>query len=139
MTNENRLIRSINVGFITFFCIFHIFVSGCAFDLANIKPIPTEITPCKTNCESFTISEDVFLDNISCGYNRKLKQGSEWICTGYIPEGPVYKPVNSCFTIECSNVFEAYLVLRKKTIIGFYLPVEDGFVPIKKPAQLHTQ
>jgi hypothetical protein len=139
MVHNNGWMLLKNVPFVALLIILNIFSIGCAFDLANIKPAPAEITPCTTNCRSFTLSEDVLLDNISCGYKRTIKQGSKWVCTGHIPEGPVYKPVNTCFTIECSNVFEAYLVLREKTVIGFYLPVENGFVPIKKPVELLIQ
>lgn len=125
------LLIILNIGF-------YLFV-GCAFDLANIKPTPTEIVHCKNDCVSFIISKDVYLENISCGYSRTIKKGSEWIHTGDIPQGHVYKPVNTCFTIECSNVFEGYLVIVDKSIVGFYLPVEKGYVPIKKPVTIITQ
>lgn len=122
-----------------FLIIFLSFPMSCAFDLANIKPSSTTIIPCNSNCGSFIIAEEVELNNLTCGYNRTIKQGTKWIKFGEIPEGDIYRPVDTCFTIECSNVFEAYLVLNKETILGFYLPVEKGFVPIKEPTKLITQ
>jgi hypothetical protein len=109
---------------------------GCAFDLANIKPTTTEFMTCENDCKSFTVTEEIQLDNLPCGYNRTIKNGTRWRQTGKIPEGMVFKPVDTCFTIECSNVFEAYLVMNKEMIVGFYLPVEKGFVPNKKPVQI---
>ena len=114
-------------------------LGGCAFDLANIKPTPTEIVRCKNDCVSFTVSEEIVLDNVFCRYDRTIEKGSKWVHIGDIPEGPVYKPMNTFLTIECSNVFEGYLVLNNKSIKGFYLPVEKGYVPIKKPVILLTQ
>jgi hypothetical protein len=111
-------------------------LAGCAFDLANIHPTPITLTPCRQNCKSLTITQAIVLTNITCGYDRTIKQGSTWKLTGNVPQGEVYKPVNACFTLECSNVFEAYLVLREKMIVGFYLPVEKGFVPLNKPTPL---
>ena len=119
--------------------LFFFLLLGCAFDLANIKPTPTDFIACENDCESFTVSEEILLDNLPCGYNRTIKKDARWKQTGITLEGMVYKPVETCFTIECSNVFEAYLVIKDNMIIGFYLPVEDGFVPNKKPAQITMQ
>jgi hypothetical protein len=71
-----------------------------------------------------------------CGYKRKLKKDSEWKMVGSIAEGNVYKPINQCFTVECSNVFEAYLVVNENSLEGFYLPVEDGFVALEKSVEM---
>jgi hypothetical protein len=112
------------------------FLVGCAFDLVNIKPTPTDFIACENNCESFIVTEEVKLDSLPCGFNRIIKKDTRWKQTGKIPDGVVFKPVETCFTIECSNVFEAYLVIRENMIIGFYLPVEKGFVQNKKPTKI---
>jgi hypothetical protein len=39
-------------------------------------------------------------------------------------------------TVECSNVFEAYLVVATGQLVGFYLPVEKGFVSLPEPISL---
>ena len=115
---------------------FSILLISCAFDLAHVKYNPTVLVSCTENCPTFIIENDIFLNNLPCGYNRKIKKDSEWKMLGSIKEGKVFKPLNQCFTIECSNVFEAYLVLDGDNIIGFYLPVEDGFVILDKPVAI---
>jgi hypothetical protein len=44
--------------------------------------------------------------------------------------------MDQTLTVECSNVFEAYLVILKDCMVGFYLPVERGFISITHPIQL---
>lgn len=116
--------------------IFSVFFISCAFDLAHIKYEPAILTECSENCPTFAIKEEVPLSNMPCGYKRKLKENSEWKMVGSIEEGKVYKPLNHCFTVECSNVFEAYIVLDGDQINGFYLPVEDGYVALKPPVDI---
>ena len=58
---------------------------------------------------------------------------------GKIQAGNVYKPLNQCLTIECSNIFEAYLVMNGNMLNGFYLPVENGYVALDSPVELETK
>ena len=53
--------------------------------------------------------------------------GSTWRQTGVIPDGDVYKIENRVFTVEARHVHEAYLVVRDRSLVGFYLPVEQAF------------
>jgi hypothetical protein len=57
---------------------------------------------------------------------------------GRIAEGTVYKPRGTVMTVEGLNISEAYIVLRNGLWVGFWLPVEKGFVPVEKvtPVQL---
>jgi hypothetical protein len=109
---------------------------GCAFDLAHVKYNPAILTECSEDCQTFILREELVLNNLPCGYKRTLKENSEWAMVGSIESGDVYKPLNQCLTIECSNVFEAYLVLNGHNIKGFYFPVEDGYMALKKPIQI---
>jgi len=109
---------------------------ACAFDLAHLKYAPTTLTECNEECPTFTLKEELVLNNLPCGYNRKLKENSEWKKVGATEFGDVYKSLNQCLTLECSNVFEAYLVLNGNDITGFYLPVEDGYVALKNPIKI---
>lgn len=113
-----------------------LFFTACAFDLAHVQYESTALTECSEECPSFIIKEEMALRNLPCGYSRKLKANSEWTMIGTIDAGNVYKPLNQSLTIECSNVFEAYLVLVGDHIIGFYLPVEDGYVALNKPIEI---
>ncbi len=67
---------------------------------------------------------------LSTGYSRTLKSGSIWTDIGSVTEGEVLKPYHDVFTLEGSNVQEAYLVVANNTLTGFYLPYEHKFSPI---------
>ena len=68
-------------------------------------------------------------DNPPQGRTRKLAAGSHWFEIGRIAEGTVYKPLYTVLTAEARNVSEAYLVVRDRHWVGFWLPVEKAFVP----------
>ena len=48
---------------------------------------------------------------LATGYSRELPAGSTWRPVGVLPQGVVYRPVGSEFTIEGRDVHEAYLWL----------------------------
>jgi hypothetical protein len=70
------------------------------------------------------------------GRERKLASGSTWQAVGTIAEGDVYRPVGTILTAEAMNVHEAYIVVRDRTWVGFWLPAENGFVEIAKPTAI---
>ena len=66
-----------------------------------------------------------------------LAEGSRWQRVGALPEGEVYRPVGTVFTIEGRNVHEAYLVVSPaRTLVGFYLPGESRLSLLPNPVQL---
>ena len=132
-------IKFINSKWLFGFILTFIIIAGCAFDLANVKFIPVNLSTCTKNCSKFIISSEQLLTGLPCGYNKSLKKNSEWSMIGKIEAGDVYKPKNQCFTIECSNIFEAYLVMNGTKLNGFYLPVEDGFVSLDKQIELEIK
>ena len=69
------------------------------------------------------------------GYHRTLKQGSSWTRIGSVPQGDVYKPYRDVFTIEGAHIHEAYLVVDKGMLVGFYLPAERSYTDLaqRKP------
>ncbi|MFQ5541667.1 MAG: hypothetical protein ACE5E2_02465 [Candidatus Binatia bacterium] len=109
---------------------------SCAFDLAHVSSTPTQFTPQIEARKSFVIKDAVQISQAPCGYERTLRQGTNWNLVGTIPEGEVYKPKDQVLTVECSNVFEAYLVVSKDSLVGFYLPVEREFVSIAEKIEL---
>ena len=109
---------------------------GCAFDVGHVSSKPTQFTPQPEAQKSFVIKSAVEITQTPCGYNRTLRQGTHWDCVGTIPEGEVYKPLDQVFTVECSHVYEAYLVMSKDSLVGFYLPVEKEFVSISNKMAL---
>jgi hypothetical protein len=111
-------------------------VSGCAFDLAHVSYTPAQLGPPAGLSRSFAISKDVQVTQAPCGFSRTLRQNTRWEFVGTIAEGEVYRSRDQVLTVECSNVFEAYLVVSADRLVGFYLPVEKGFVSISDPIQL---
>jgi hypothetical protein len=65
---------------------------------------------------------------------RSVRAGSRWVEFGSIAEGTVYKPLGTVMTVEGINISEAYIVVRGRSWVGFWLPVEKGFVPLEKVA-----
>jgi len=108
---------------------------GCAFDLAHVSFEPTQFVQPLDHCKTFVVANDVPIDT-PCNYDRLLRKGSSWKLVGTIPKGEVYKPLDQVLTVECSNIFEAYLVVSEGHMVGFYLPVEKGFVPLSKGIEL---
>ncbi|MGT2510058.1 hypothetical protein [Cupriavidus basilensis] len=62
------------------------------------------------------------LIQLDTGYTRQLAANSVWKRVGHVPQGEVYRPVGTIFTIEGRQVHEAYLVLKDNKLVGFYLP-----------------
>lgn len=111
------------------------FLSGCAFDLAHVSFIPAQLAARPDIKQSFTLKETIDITSTPC-YRRTLRQGTKWDLLGTIPEGEVYKSRDQVMTVECSNIHEAYLVIFEGSLVGFYLPVEKGFVKISNPIRL---
>ena len=111
-------------------------LSGCAFDLNHVKFDAAQLDSGLSETRSFTLEKEVALKDLPCGYNRTLKKDRKWTLVGRIKQGEVFKPIQHSLTVECSNVFEAYLVLQEDQLCGFYLPVEKGFVNMGKPIKL---
>lgn len=117
-------------------CVIGFFVSGCAFDLAHVRYLPSQCEPVSNQNRAFVFVDDVRVTQAPCGYSRTLRQKTRWELIGTIPEGEVFRSKDQILTVECSNVFEAYIVVSENRLMGFYLPVEKGFVSISDPIQL---
>jgi hypothetical protein len=86
--------------------------------------------PCARNepASRVTLARRVDLD-IGLGYRRQLREGSTWSYVGTIDAGEVYRSRDQVFTLEASNIHEAWLVVSGARLVGFYLPVENGYAP----------
>lgn len=104
-------------------------LAGCAFDLAHVTFTPAQLAAQADTTRSFTLKDEVEISSAPC-YSRTLRKDTRWDLVGKIPEGDVYRSKDQSMTVECSNVHEAYLVVSKDALVGFYLPVEKGFVKI---------
>jgi hypothetical protein len=112
-----------------------ILMNGCAFDIVNIKQIPTQMDSAQLIKSSFVLVNEVDV-SLDTTYSSKLKSGTVWNFVGTISEGDVFKTKDQVLTIEGSNIFEAYIVLLSNKLVGFYLPVENTFSPIGDPLKL---
>ncbi len=107
---------------------------GCA---PRVKMVSTEIAYHESNnLPGNIVIEENLRFSLSTGYGRSLKEGSLWKYVGTIPQGDVYKPVKNVFTVEGSNIYEAYIVLFGKELVGVYLPVEAAFSLLKEKKSL---
>jgi hypothetical protein len=114
---------------------FILFLSGCAFDLAHVRYKLAEYVPTPDVRKSFVIDKSMEITGGTC-YDRTLRKDMRWNLVGRIREGEIYKSSEQILTLECSNVHEAYLVVANDSIVGFYLPVEKGFVELSKPMKM---
>lgn len=110
-------------------------VYGCAFDVIRVEQVPTNFSPTPTCTNSFILTKTVGIQ-LSGGYSRTLKKGTRWSCIGRITEGFVYKTKDQILTVEASNIYEANIVVSSGRLVGFYLPVEGTFSPVRKSIQL---
>lgn len=70
--------------------------------------------------------------NLDTGFQRTIAAGSRWQLAGNIAQGAVYQPVGTVLTVEGAHIHEAYLVIEQNAVVGFYLPAERGFSPLKQ-------
>lgn len=76
---------------------------------------------------------------LDTGYTRAVKAGSQWLRVGAIAQGDVFKPYQDVFTLEGAHIHEAYLVVDKGVLVGFYLPAERSFSPLKHKKSVSFQ
>lgn len=76
----------------------------------------------------------------SAGYSRTLKIETRWLKIGAIRQGEVLKPLDTTLTAEAGHVREANIVVSRNQWVGFWLPVEQAFSPLKvqKPIKFYT-
>ncbi len=48
----------------------------------------------------------------------------------------MFRSRDQILMLECSNVYEAYRVVREGRLMGFFLPVQQGFVGLAEPVVL---
>ncbi len=114
--------------------------AGCAFDVADVRYAPALFEESRQPGErQFVLAADVPIPHPPCGFSRTLRHGTQWKFVGTLPQGEVFRSSDQALTLECSNVFEAYLVVSGVRLLGFYLPVERGFVKVSEPVHLPVE
>ena len=110
-------------------------LSGCS---AAVRHAPASIAPVAAAASPLTLSQAAVVV-FDTGYTRPLNAGSRWAMAGTIAQGTVYKPVGDIFTVEGAHIHEAWLVLDRDQLVGFYLPAERGFSSLRTPLALHLK
>jgi len=108
-------------------------VAGCAFDVVHVKQAPTSFT--SGEGKAFKLDREVKV-NLGTGFPTTLKAGTVWTLAGSSQHGDVYRTRDQVVKVEASNIYEAFIVVADESLVGFYLPVEETFAPIKKPIEL---
>ena len=108
--------------------------AGCA---ATVSVVEVQLAPHQSDrmVHRFELRQPVAV-KLSTGYSRELSAGSKWQSVGTLPQGTVYRPINTVFSIEGRHVHEAYLVVKENELNGFFLPGESRYSPLSPPLPL---
>lgn len=101
-------------------------LAACA---AQVPVRPAQLLPLNAPAPEIVVQQQAAL-RLSTHYERILPAGGRWQAVGALPQGVVYRPVDTVFTIEGKQVHEAYLVVQGGALQGFYLPGEGNFSPL---------
>lgn len=107
-------------------------MAGCAVQqqATSFTPLPAAMSATPADSQPLSLQKQVDI-SLGTGYSRTLKQGSRWLAVGSVNEGQVFRPYQDVFTLEGSHIHEAYLVVSNNRLVGFYLPAEKTFSPLK--------
>lgn len=105
-----------------------IFMSGCAAEVTRHK-VAFNSSESRSNVEQRLVKRNEIV-TFNSGYERAILKDSPWKLVGSVPQGRVYASAESVFSVEGAHVHEAYLVVTKGNLVGFYLPVEKSFTPL---------
>jgi hypothetical protein len=109
-------------------------LAGCAFDLSYVSQKPATFSPAHDG-HSFLLLNEVKA-HLGTGYPTILRANTIWRQVGSTEQGLVYSTQDQIVKVEASNIYEAYLVVSGQSLVGFYLPVENTFVPLHSPITL---
>ncbi|SPA47552.1 conserved exported protein of unknown function [Cupriavidus taiwanensis] len=116
--------------------------AGCCLALAACAPMiatapsAIEVTQPSAAARRIQILTATTI-KLDTGYSRTLPEKSVWSKAGRVPQGDVFRPVGTIFTIEGRQVHEAYLVIHNQTLVGFYLPGEHNYSPLSTAVPLN--
>ena len=105
-------------------------VAACA---PPVTQLPTQLAP--STGKSFRLMREAEAD-ISTGRSTTLRANTRWELVGTVSMGEVYRTRDQAVTVRGDGVHEGYIVVREKTLVGFYLPVERAFCPVAQTQPL---
>mgnify|MGYP000474593620 CR=1 FL=1 len=113
------------------------FLISCASDIHRIN---TEFKSATGESGRIIILSDNTEVSPNNGYPRILKANSKWKFVGQIPQGFVLAIQDDVFMLEAKHMHQAHLVLAPgNRLVGFFLPVEQAFVPISPSIPLSVK
>ena len=115
--------------------LFSAMTAGCAFDVVKIERQPATLRTDVRVEDGFTLRTPATID-LSTGYSRTLKAPSIWRTVGSLPQGHVLTTDGQTLTVEGSNIYEAYIVVSGRRLMGFYLPANRNYSPLQTPIEL---
>jgi len=110
-------------------------VAACAPEVVRIPVAAPAQAGTRQHADAIVLAREATVV-VGTGYDRTLAAGSRWRFVGVLAEGAVYKAAQGVLTLEGANIHEAYLVIRDGALVGFYLPVERAFSPLKSVVPL---
>jgi hypothetical protein len=110
-------------------------LSSCAFDTIHVRQLSVQIQSSSESKPAFFLAKAMTFP-LGTGFTRTLREGTKWEYVGTVQHGDVFKSRDQVFTVEASNIHEAYLVVSEKRLVGFYLPVERTYSPLANPIEL---
>lgn len=118
---------------LAFFLSMVILTPGCTTRVAHVAPQQVSITPLTlaNQIQIKTLATRVTI-TLDSGYSIMLMGGSRWLHVGSMPNGEVYKPNSGTLETDDTEPREFYIVTSGKQLIGFYLPTERRFTPLKQ-------
>ena len=111
-------------------------IAGCATAVVSAPVAYTPLAPVAATPAGVVRVENAVHVELPTGYKRDLTAGSRWRLVGRVPQGDVYRPVETVFTIEGEQVHEAYLVVADHKLVGFYLPAEARYSALAAPLSI---
>jgi hypothetical protein len=82
--------------------------------------------------ETIQLTKSTRIPN-SSGTGNTLFVGTRWDLVGEVAHGKVYRSKDSVFFVQGANSHEAYLVIKEKKLVGFYLPGERAWSALDSP------
>jgi hypothetical protein len=110
-------------------------IPGCRFPLTSVKQQPVTLSASDMSMPAWVLQQNIDVP-LKSWSTTHLNKDTTWQYVGHIEKGDVYKTKDQIVTVEGPNVYEAYIVIFDGSLVGFYLPVEKAFSPIKAAIKL---
>ncbi len=127
-TRENMQLKMLSICSL-------VVLSGCCFDLTSVKQQPVTLRTSDMSMPAWVLQQNINVP-LESWSTTHLNKDTTWQHVGHIEKGDVYKTKDQIVTVEGSNIHEAYIVISGGSLVGFYLPVEKTFSPVKATIKL---